>query len=200
MTSNSDDDDDDVITSAPRAACALGAPDPVVLSGLDEAIASVRRRTSRLTYLIIRREYLPAWCEACDLRRALEQADVIAFAVLELPDTADSVRRLNEARRVADAVLDLAPTPSPAAIQHAFAPAPHADHTLWNHEMEQWMMELAALKPRTTATGNLHEPDRPGELPAARTIRRSDARPDSPAPLRANHSRRTTRQSQRGNE
>jgi hypothetical protein len=139
--------DDDVITSAPREVLAIGYWDEAVVSGLDEAIASIRRRTARLAYLVIRREYLDAWCEACDLKRTIDAADVLAFAVLELSETSDRVRRLDEARRIADAVLQLAPAPSPTAIGHAFAPTPHADRSLWEREEAQWRAERVADLP-----------------------------------------------------
>jgi hypothetical protein len=141
------DGDDDVITPASRKALAPSDLAAVVVSGLDEAIASIRRRTARLAYLIIRREYVDAWCEARDLQRAIDAADVLAFAVLELPEVSDGVRRLHEVRNTADAVLQLAPTPSAAAIRLAFGSMAQVDRTLWDNEIEQWLGKLAAIRP-----------------------------------------------------
>jgi hypothetical protein len=154
------DCDGDVITSASQEALALSDPEEVLVSGLDEAIASIRHRTARLAYQIIRREYLDAWCEACDLKRAIEQADVLAFAVLELPETSDGVHRLDEARSTAETVLQLAPTPTRAAIRLAFGSATDADCTLWDSEVEQWLATLATRKPPVISADVFHRRNR----------------------------------------
>lgn len=136
-----------VFTSASRETLVLGPADAVVASGLDEAIAAIRCRTARLAYEIIRREYLNAWCEACDLNRAIDRADVLAFVALELPEDSDGVRRLDEARDEAETVLQLAPAPTTEAIRLAFSLATTPDFTLWDQEAEQWLAKLAAHKP-----------------------------------------------------
>lgn len=176
-----DDDDGDVITSAPRELLALAAgqaTEEVLASGLDESIASVRRRTARLAYLIIRRDYMQAWCEACDLRRAVDQADVLAFAVLELPESSEAVRRLDDVRHDAESVLELAPAPSSEAIRRAFAPVPHADRTLWDREVAQWITRLAAHKPPAIATADTRQPDAAEKRPATRPLDRRNVAGD----------------------
>lgn len=171
------DGDSHVITSAPREALALGNPDEalalgdpddvVVVSGLDEAIASIRRRTARLAYLIIRCEYLDAWCEACDLNRAVQAADVLAFAVLPLSEASDGVRRLDVVGTAADAVLQWAPTPSAAAIRLAFGSTAHADRALWDDEMAVWLAKLAVHRPAPIRT-NMHHQGRERAAPGAK--------------------------------
>lgn len=160
------DGDGHGITSAPRKALALGNPDEalalgdpddVVVSGLDEAIASIRRRTARLAYLIIRREYLDAWCEACDLNRAVQAADVLAFAVLQLSEASDGVRRLDVVGTAADAVLQWAPTPSAGATRLAFGSTAHADRTLWDDEVAVWLAKLAVHSPAPIRTNMHHQ-------------------------------------------
>lgn len=163
--------DADVITSAPRDLLARGAS--VLASGLDESIASIRKRTARLAYLVILRDYLQAWCEACDLQRALDEADRLAFAVLELPETAEAVKRLDEARNEAEAVLALAPNPSAEATRRAYAPEPHTDRTLWDREVAQWDAKLAAHKPPAIAVPDSGQPVAAGERPAVPSIRRN---------------------------
>lgn len=108
---------------------------------LNDAVEAVRCRVTRLAYRIILREYIPAWCEACDLRRALGNAERVAYAVLMLPDAAPALRPLNDVRAVALSVLQLAPAPSVTAIQQASCCDPGADRSALEREREQWLVE-----------------------------------------------------------
>lgn len=107
-------------------------------AAFENTLDIIQDQTVKLQCAISAVKYLTAWLTACELRRVLERAALIAGELTEVSAREDAMRRLAELRAVADRVLALAPTPSSSAIRQARSSDWNADRSDWEREEQQW--------------------------------------------------------------
>ena len=112
------------------------APDGSI--AFESALDTIQDQTVKLQCAISAVRYLTAWLTACELRRVLERAALIAAELTEVSTREDATCRLAGLRAVADRMLALAPTPSSSAIRQARSSDWKADRSDWEREEQQW--------------------------------------------------------------
>jgi hypothetical protein len=154
---------------ATRSPAPDGPPVAEPRDPFDAALAVIAQRTTDLGAAIAEVAFADAARLANELRHALSWAAALVAQLPDGPERATALRQLGELRGPATGLLQLAPSPSAAAL----AAAESGDRTAWIREEQAWIADRLASGtnpgiPRSQRARRATRPDSP-------KARRSDA-------------------------